>query len=184
MVRDFWQWWGCQSILNLWVAGSLKKLFRFTDTLLIQFEESETQTVTVTATGFGSTIVTEPRLEPVFDFGPHFSQHDTLQDVVVFNKGRRLQRVHFKLENFLDTSCSTRKSRKVETFLVKVNDNVLLKMHNCWGFTGELWYCLFFLNTWLWSEISDKFVLWILIFERKRSLCSKTLAIHNFETLM
>ena len=101
---------------------------RFTDTLLIQFEESATQSVALAATGFGSTIVTEPRLEPLFDFGPHFSQHDTVQEVVVFNKGRRLQRVHFKLDNFVDASCSTRKGvKKQETnALNKVGSNLQL----------------------------------------------------------
>ena len=57
-------------------------------------------TLNLTAEGYGTTVVSQPSLQPLVDLGPHFSSRPCSKQFTLTNHGRRKQVLYWVTEGF------------------------------------------------------------------------------------
>ncbi len=79
-------------VFNIWV------FLRFNDTIVINIEHSFPKEIKVRAHGLGSSIVSEPNIGNLIDFGTHFSGGSVKKTFFLTNKSSRSHNLSFHAE--------------------------------------------------------------------------------------
>ena len=84
--------------ISLWVTATLDDMIQFSDRLTIDVKNGCNLHLPLHASGTGTTIWCEQALDDV-DFGKQFSKDECVKTYTLVNKGRRSQKLQFKLNS-------------------------------------------------------------------------------------
>lgn len=114
-----------EQTLELTVTAFLDDCLKFSDKLNILITRGVNFTVFLRAKGRGSTVVSEPPIQPCINLGTFFSGGPCEREFVFTNKGRRMQALSWVTEGFSASKVKKfemdRKSRDMDDIRIKKN---------------------------------------------------------------
>lgn len=118
-----------EQTLELIVTAFLDDCLQFSDKLNILITRGVNFTVFLRAKGRGSTVVSEPPIQPCVNLGTFFSGGPCEREFVFTNKGRRMQALSWVTDGFSASKVKKlemdRKSRDLDDIRLKKNDFTL-----------------------------------------------------------
>ena len=83
-------------------------------------------TLNLIAEGHGTTIVSQPLLQPLVDLGPHFSSRPCSQQFTITNEGRRKQALYWVTEGFSIVKMRRAEMTNEKTDMLDIGQKVFL----------------------------------------------------------